>query len=73
MLKKYGWSDSLVVEETDDGVFLRGAADRLSWEGTYRAMAAEGEDWSDLDAAVADGLDSGQRPSEMHPLRCRSC
>ena len=57
MLKKYGWSDSLVVEETDDGVFLRGAADRLSWEDTYRAMAAEGEDWSDLDTAVADGLE----------------
>ena len=57
MLKKYGWSDSLVVEETDDGVFLRGAADTLSWEDTYRAMAAEGEDWRDLDATVADGLD----------------
>ena len=58
MLQKYGWTDSLVVEETDDGVFLRGgAANRLSWEDTYRAMAAEGEDWSDLDATVADGLD----------------
>lgn len=57
MLKKYGWSDSLVVEETDDGVFLRAAADTLSWEDTYRAMAAEGEDWSDVDAVVGDGLD----------------
>lgn len=58
MLKKYGWSDSLVVEESDDGVFLRsGTANKLSWEDTYRAMAAEGEDWSDLDATVADGLD----------------
>ena len=58
MLKKYGWSDSLVVEESDEGVFLRGGtANKLSWEDTYRAMAAEGEDWSDLDATVADGLD----------------
>jgi len=58
MLKKYGWSDSLVVEESDDGVFLRGGTtNKLSWEDTYRAMAAEGEDWSDLDATVADGLD----------------
>ncbi len=58
MLQKYGWSDLLVVEETNDGVFLRGgAANRLSWEDTYRAMAAEGEDWSDLDATDADGLD----------------
>ena len=57
MLLKYGWDDSLILEETEDGVFLRGAANRLSWEDTFRAMAAEGEDWRDLDATVADGLD----------------
>ena len=58
MLEKYGWSDSLVVEETDDGVLLRGGtADRLSWEDTYREMAAEREDWSDLDLTLADGLE----------------
>ncbi|MXX77567.1 MAG: AbrB/MazE/SpoVT family DNA-binding domain-containing protein, partial [Gemmatimonadales bacterium] len=28
-----------------------------SWEDTYRAMAAEAEDWSDFDATLADGLD----------------
>ena len=58
MLEKYGWSDSLVVEETEDGVFLRsGTVNKLSWEDTYRAMAAEREDWSDLDATLADGLE----------------
>ncbi len=57
MRLKYGWDDSLILEETEDGVLLRGAAKRLSWEDTSRAMAAEGEDWRDLDAAVADGLD----------------
>ena len=58
MLEKYGWSESLVVEETDDGVFLRGGtADKLSWEDTYREMAAEREDWSDLDLTLADGLE----------------
>ena len=57
MLEKYGWSDSLVVEETEDGVFLRGGTvNKLSWEDTYRAMAAEREDWSDPDATLADGL-----------------
>lgn len=25
------------------------------WEDTYRVMAAEREDWSDLDATLADG------------------
>jgi hypothetical protein len=29
---------------------------KLSWQETYRAMAAEDEDWSDLDATLADGL-----------------
>ena len=58
MLEKYGWSESLVVEETDDGVFLRGGtADKLSWEDTYREMAAEREDWSDLHLTLADGLE----------------
>ncbi len=34
-----------------------GNGDKLSWKDTYRAMAAADEDWSDLDVAVADGLD----------------
>ena len=29
----------------------------LSWEETYRAMAAEKEDWNDFDTTVGDGLD----------------
>lgn len=58
MLKKYGWSDSLIIEETEDGVLLRSrAANKLSWEDTYREMAAEREDWSDLDVTLADGLE----------------
>ncbi len=31
--------------------------DKLSWEETYRAMRAANEDWSDLEIAVADGLE----------------
>ena len=31
--------------------------DKLSWEETYRAMRAANEDWSDLEVAVADGLE----------------
>ena len=31
--------------------------DKTSWEETYRAMAAAGEDWGDFDSTVADGLD----------------
>ena len=58
LLQKYGWTDSLVLKETEDGILLSGKEqDKLSWEDTYRAIAAANEDWSDLDAAVADGLD----------------
>ena len=58
LLRKYGWSDSLVLQEMDEGVFLYGKQkSKLSWVDTYRAMATDGEDWNDLDETAADGLD----------------
>lgn len=58
LLQKYGWSDSLVLEERQEGVFLYSKEkNKLSWKETYRAMADDNEDWNDLEAAVADGLD----------------
>ena len=58
LIQKYGWNDSLVLEETGDGIFLHGSEkNKLSWRDTYRDMAAAGEDWRDLDPTVADGLD----------------
>ena len=57
LLQKYGWEDSLVLEETEEGVFLYSREkNKLSWKETYRAMATDNEDWSDLDATLADGL-----------------
>jgi antitoxin MazE len=58
LLEKYGLSNSLVLEETDQGILLRKKReDKLSWEETFQAMAKEGEDWTDMDAAVLDGLE----------------
>ena len=58
LLEKYGWSDRLTLEELEESVVLRGKeTHNLSWEETYRAMAAESEDWSDFDVAIADGVD----------------
>ncbi len=58
LLQKYGWGDSLVLEETEEGIFLySNEKNKLCWKETYRAMAADREDWSDLDTTVADGLD----------------
>ena len=58
LLRKYGWSGSLILEEREDGVVLHGLkGSKQSWEDTYRAMARDDEDWSDLDSTVTDGLD----------------
>ncbi len=58
LLDKYGWSESLLLEEMEESIVLRGkATGKLSWEETYRAMAAEGEDWTDWEVTAADGLD----------------
>ena len=58
LLDKYGWNDRLMLEELEESVVLRGEkTHNLSWEETSRAMAAESEDWSDFDIAIADGVD----------------
>jgi hypothetical protein len=41
---------------------LRETKDKcLTWEETYRAAAREKEDWSDLDATLADGIDPAEK------------
>jgi antitoxin MazE len=58
LLQKYGLSNSLVLEETDQGILLRKKREnKLSWEDTFKAMAEEGEDWTDFDATILDGLE----------------
>jgi antitoxin MazE len=58
LLQKYGFTDSLVLEETPRGLLLRKKQEeKLSLADTYKAMAKEQEDWSDLDATLLDGLD----------------
>lgn len=58
LLQKYGIKDSLLIEETEKGLLLRGKQEnKLSWEETYKAMANEKEDWNDLDTLLIDGLE----------------
>jgi antitoxin MazE len=58
LLQKYGFSDSLILEETEQGLLLRKSTDaKLSWEDTYQAMALENENWTDFDVALLDGLE----------------
>ncbi len=61
LLQKYGLTDSLVLEETDQGLLLRKKHDeKLSWGDTYKAMACEDEDWSDYDSTLIDGLEDDE-------------
>lgn len=39
------------------GRLRKPSAQKLSWEDTYREMAASDEDWSDWDVTVNNGLD----------------
>ena len=58
LLRQYGWSDFITLEEAEDGVFLRATKQsKLSWKNTYQEMASAEEDWSDFDAAIGDGID----------------
>ena len=59
LLKEYGWSDSLVMQETESGILLMSAeylawrkkrdAEKLGWEETARQMEAAGNYWEDDD------------------------
>jgi antitoxin MazE len=58
LLQKYGFNNSLLLEETDRGLLLRNKEDgKISWEDTYKAMASEKEDWDDFDTVLLDGLE----------------
>ncbi len=58
LLQKYGFGDSLLLEETESGLLLKNKNDgKISWEETYKAMATEQEDWGDFDITLLDGLE----------------
>ncbi len=58
LLQKYGFQNTLLLEETDKGLLFRNKKDnKLSWEETYTAMASEQEKWDDLDVTLFDGLE----------------
>lgn len=65
ILQKYGFVDSLVLEEREQGILLRKKeTNKLSWEETYQAIAKEKEDWEDFDAILLDGLEYDELDSE---------
>ena len=62
IIERYAIEETIVLEVREDALVFRNKHDkRLSWEDTYKDMAREREDWSDLDATAADGLDPAER------------
>ncbi len=58
LIQKYGLKNSLLIEETDQGLLLRNKEEgKLSWEETYKTMANENENWEDFDTTILDGLE----------------
>ena len=62
LLRRYGMTDQITVEQRPEGLLLRGTASaKLSLKQTFSEMAREQvagkEDWSDFDNTSADGLD----------------
>ncbi len=58
ILQKYGFSDTLILEETEQGILLRQQdSTKLSWKETYQEMSQEKEDWSEFENTLLDGLD----------------
>lgn len=57
LLRKYGISDVLVLEERSEGILLRGSSGaKMSLDQTFAEMAAAQEDWSEWGGVAADGL-----------------
>ena len=60
MLRKYNIKDVVVAEERAHEIALRPQRrmqQKLSWAETAKAMAEAGEDWSEWDATLSDGLE----------------
>ncbi len=64
LLQKYGFKESILLEETTEGILLRAKENsKLSWEETFREMANENENWDDFDVTVLDGLEEDEEAS----------
>jgi len=62
IMEKYAVKDLVIAEEREDGLLLRAKGDkRLSWDETFKEMAREREDWTDLDVTLGDGMDPKER------------
>ncbi|MGR3174675.1 MAG: AbrB/MazE/SpoVT family DNA-binding domain-containing protein [Candidatus Scalindua sp.] len=65
ILQKYGFSESVVLEEKEEGVLLHRKEDKkLTWEETFKSMSEERENWNDLVVTLLNGLEEEKPDSE---------
>jgi hypothetical protein len=59
LIEKYHLHDTLELEEKKEGILIKTdiPEDKLSFEETFREMAAEEEDWTDFETVTGDGID----------------
>ncbi len=58
ILQKYGFSESVVLEEKEEGVLLHRKEDKkLTWEETFKSISEKKENWNDFDVTLMDGLE----------------
>ncbi len=59
IIEKYHLHDTLNLEEKENGILIKSdiPENKLTWEETFREIAAEQEDWSDLDILAGDGVE----------------
>ena len=59
LIRKHGFQHGLVLEDRGHEIALKPKVGprKLSWDETAREMAASGEDWSEWEGTLADGLD----------------
>lgn len=56
LMQKYGITEKVILEERDEGILLKPLKSKLSWADTYKTMAKEKENWSDLDDLAGEAL-----------------
>ena len=59
LIDKYHLGEKLTLEEVQDGILIKAdtPSEKYSWEQTFKEMAREEEDWSDLDTLASDGIE----------------
>ena len=59
LIERYHLQENLTLEELDEGILIKAdkPQDKLSWEETFKEMAQETEDWSDLNILSSDGIE----------------